>query len=53
MRTMEKPRIQVDCNELVQPDVVLLSKTDLAIDAAGASVLLSEGLPVFVYEYNC
>ena len=50
---MEKPRIQVDFNELVQPDVVLLSKTDLVIDATSACVLLSEGLPVFVYEYNC
>jgi hypothetical protein len=49
---MDKPRIRVDFNELVQADVVLMSKTDLVVDSAGYRVLLTEGLPVFVYEYN-
>jgi hypothetical protein len=52
MKSMDKPRIQVDFNELVQSDVVLLSKTDLVVDSAGVGILLTEGLPVFVYEYN-
>lgn len=49
---MDKARIQVDFNELVQSDVVLLSKTDLVFDSAGNEVLLTAGLPVSVYEYN-
>jgi hypothetical protein len=49
---MDKPRIQVDFNELVQEDVVLLSKIDEVVDSAGNKILLSEGMKVSVYEYN-
>lgn len=49
---MDKARIQVDFNELVQPDLVLLSKTDNAVDSEGNEILLFEGLKVFVYEFN-
>lgn len=52
MKSMDKPRIRVDFNELVQFDVVLLSQTDLVFDSAGVEIFLTEGLPVFVYEYN-
>jgi hypothetical protein len=49
---MDKARIAVDFNELVQSDLVLLSKTDLVLDSAGNVVLLTVGLPVSIYEYN-
>ena len=52
MKGMDKARIRVDFNELVQANVVLLSKTDLIVDSRGAEMLLIEGLPVSVYEYN-
>lgn len=52
MKSMDKPRVRVDFNELVQFDVVLLSQTDLVVDSAGVEILLTEGLPVFVYKYN-
>lgn len=49
---MDRPRIQVDFNETVQSDLVLLSKTDVRTDSEGKEIFLSEGLPVFVYEFN-
>ena len=49
---MDKPRIRVDFNELVQVDVVLLSQTDEVMDSEGGSFLLREGLEVSVYEFN-
>ncbi|MEW6762699.1 MAG: hypothetical protein AB1437_17905 [Pseudomonadota bacterium] len=49
---MDKARIRVDFNELVGPDLVLLSKTDVVLDSSGAEVLLVEGMPVSIYEYN-
>ena len=49
---MDRPRVHVDFNELVQTDLVLLSKFDVVVDSDGNKILLSEGLPVFVYEFN-
>ena len=49
---LDKPRVRVDFNELVQEDVVLLSKTDEVIDSAGNCLILTEGLEVSIYEYN-
>jgi hypothetical protein len=49
---MNRARIQVDFNELVQEDLVLLSKTDEATDSDGNNLILSEGVDVFVYEFN-
>lgn len=49
---MHRPRIRVDFNELVQPDVVLLSQTDQVFDSSGMVISLTEGLPIFVFEYN-
>jgi len=47
---MDRPRIYVDFNELLEPDLVLLSKTDVRADSSGAEVALVEGLRVYVYE---
>jgi len=49
---MDRPRLRVDFNELVQDDLVLLSKSDLVKDSEGTEFFLSEGLTVFVYEFN-
>ena len=49
---MDKPRIRVDFNELIQNDLVLLSQTNIVSDSDGNELLLSEGLPVSIYEFN-
>ena len=49
---MDRPRIRVDFNELVKDDLVLLSKSDLVTDSAENEITLSEGMKVFVYEFN-
>ena len=49
---MDRPRILVDFNELVQKDLVLLSQTDKVKDSDGIEILLAEGVEVFVYEFN-
>lgn len=46
---LDRPRIYVDFNEMVEPDLVLLSQTDIKTDSQGAPVQLAEGLPVHVY----
>ena len=52
MEQLDKPRIRVDFNELVQPDLVLLAKTDNVQDSAGNQVILEEGLSISIYEFN-
>ena len=49
---MDRPRIRVDFNELVEPNLVLLSKTDVVLDSDGNEVFLVDGVKVFVYEFN-
>jgi hypothetical protein len=47
--TLDRPRIYVDFNEMVEPDLVLLSKTDIKADSQGFPVRLNQGLTVHVY----
>jgi hypothetical protein len=49
---MDHPRIRVDFNELVEPDLVLLSQKDIAVDSEGNEILLADGVKVSVYEFN-
>jgi hypothetical protein len=49
---MDRPRIRVDFNELAASDLVLLCPIDIAKDSEGNDVFLSEGLKVYVYEFN-
>ncbi len=49
---MDKPRIRVDFNELLEEDLVLLSKTDEKEDSEGSVMRISEGAHVSIYEYN-
>lgn len=46
------PRVRVDFNELVGPDLVLLSKFDLVECEDGSELLLQPGLQVVAFEYN-
>lgn len=46
----KEPRIQVDFNEMLESDLVLLSQTDIRVDSSGTTVVLTEGLPVLIYE---
>jgi len=46
------PRIRVDFNELVESDLVLLSKSDTVECEDGSEIVLEVGLPVMAYEYN-
>jgi len=49
---LDRPRIQVDFNELADRDLVLMSKLDTTIDSDGAVVEIKQGQKVYVYEYN-
>lgn len=49
---MDRARIRVDFNELVQANLVLLSKTDEVTDSDKNKLVLSEGLNIFIYEFN-
>ncbi|MGE0668915.1 MAG: hypothetical protein AB7O49_20375 [Sphingomonadales bacterium] len=47
---MSAARFQVDFNELVLPNVVLLSKGDVRLDDRGTPVTLEAGMRVVVWE---
>ena len=49
---VDKPRIRVDFNEIIEENVVLLSKTDEREDSDGNLIQLREGRDVALYEYN-
>jgi len=50
MPTLDPPRIQVDFNEMVEENVVLLSREDHREDSSGTRVALSPGLRVHLYD---
>ena len=47
--TMTKPSFCVDFNEMLEPNLVLLSATDTKIASDGSVVSLSSGVKVIVY----
>jgi hypothetical protein len=49
MPTPDQPRLLVDFNEMVDTDVVLLSREDEKIDSSGRLVALEEGMRVYLY----
>jgi hypothetical protein len=49
---MSLPTFHVDFNELLQPDLVLLSKADEREDSDGNLVTLVEGMRVKVWEID-
>lgn len=46
---MDRARIRVDFNEMVEPDLVLLSKSDVRTDSAGNEIMLTVGTQVYIY----
>ncbi len=49
---MTPARIRVDFNEMLEPDLVLLSRADSCTDSNGTTIELSEGLDVQLYEVD-
>lgn len=49
---MDRSRIEVDFNEMIEADLVLLSKTNLVKDSEGTIINLVEGARVYLYEFN-
>lgn len=47
---MDKARVYVDLNELVEENIVLLSKDDWKTDTNGKQVRLEEGMPISLYS---
>lgn len=47
---MDKARIYVDFNELVDENTVLLSKDDTKTDTDGNIITFYEGMPVSIYS---
>jgi len=46
---MCKPRLYVDFNEMLEPDLVLLSAGDMKTDSSGTEIHLHQGLSVDIY----
>ena len=46
---MKQPRIYVDFNEMLDVDLVLLSKGDTKLDSLGNEVKLEDGMSVNIY----
>ena len=46
---MDRPRVRVDFNEMVEPDLVLLAQSDEVVDSAGSLLRLAEGLAIHIY----
>lgn len=52
MEPLDRPRVAVDFNELVEEDCVLLSRSPQVTDSAGAVLELREGVTVFIYQVD-
>jgi len=46
---MSRPTLEVDFNEMLEPDLVLLSATDTRRDRRGEVVELREGMEILIY----
>ncbi|MDR2918047.1 MAG: DUF5984 family protein [Tannerella sp.] len=49
-KILDKPRILVDFNELIEEDLILLSQKDTKADSAGNEISFCEGMPVGIYS---
>ena len=47
---LDRARLLVDFNEMIDKDLLLLSVQDSKVDSSGEEIELSEGKSVFVYE---
>lgn len=46
---MDRPRLYVDFNEMLDANLVLLSKCDFKTDSDGQKIWLHDGLKVYLY----
>ncbi len=46
---MDRPRIYVDFNEMLEDDLVLLSKYDHKVDSTGNIISFYEGMSISIY----
>ncbi len=49
---LDRSRIKVDFNEMIDNDLIFLSQTDERIDSPGNIIALDDGNIVHIYEYN-
>lgn len=49
-KILDKPRIPVDFNELIENDLILLSRDDIKTDSAGNEISFYEGMLVGIYS---
>lgn len=49
-KILDKPRIQVDYNEMIEDDLILLSREDTKTDSASNEISFYEGMPVGIYS---
>lgn len=49
MVMLDRPRIEVDFNEMVAQDLVLLSREDVKRDSSGELIEMQVGLRVYLY----
>lgn len=47
---MSRPVFHVDFNELLEPDLVLLSRTDIRQAKDGHAIALAQGMPVRIWD---
>lgn len=47
---MSKVNIPVDFNEMIDDNIILLSKTDTKFNSRGKPITLYEGMPISIYE---
>jgi hypothetical protein len=48
-KSMDRPRIYVDFNEMVTYDIILLSTQDSKMDSEGNIINFKENLPIYIY----
>lgn len=52
MVELDRPRILVDFNEMIEEDVVLLSREDTRRDSSGNRVEIRAGLRIYLYAVD-
>lgn len=50
MDKLDKPRLYVDFNEMLEPGLYLLSKTDTRLDSDGNTIALTNGMNISIYS---
>jgi hypothetical protein len=49
MKDLDRPRLRVDFNEMVEQNLFLLSANDEKLDSSGTRIVLAEGMRVYLY----